>query len=148
MAYGAIGDGAEEACGQVDGGARDSRRADDGVPLMITDEGERANQQNETGEPAAGDGCRVTRQEADGGRAIEAPKLGLPDQAAGGGRPRRASKREKKRMREEKTKRELERRASINSKTAGATVADKIQSVEWLLPNVAAVLREHYRGSP
>ncbi len=79
---------------------------------------------------------------------MEPPKLGLPDQAAGGGRPRRASKREKKRMREDKMMRELERRASRDLKTAGATIADKFQGVEWLFPNVAAVLREHYTGPP
>ncbi len=60
----AIGDGAEETFGEVDGDARDSRRADDGVPLMITDEGERADQQNEIGE--AGWAIEAGREETCG----------------------------------------------------------------------------------
>ncbi len=64
VACGAIGGGAEETCGEVDGEARDSRRTDDGVPLMITDEGERANQQNEIGE--AGWAIEAGREETCG----------------------------------------------------------------------------------
>jgi hypothetical protein len=155
-----VGNGSEPSFGQGDGaagephladgdsGKRASCKAEDGVPLMITDEGERTNRQNETSEPVVVSECREAGQEADSGSAIEGPKLGLSDQAGGGCKPSQRFKREKKRMREEMTKRELERRAGRKRDTASPTDLEKIKSIEWLLPNMAKVLRKHYSGPP
>jgi hypothetical protein len=170
---GAIEDGAEETFGQGDGGARDSRRTegatghgaaetggqgDGGVgdplrtgkcmPLTPVAEGERANRQNETGELALGGGCRAARHGAERRGEMEAPEVGLPDQAAGGGGPVRVCEREEKLMREEMNGRDLERSAGRNRETDDATVEEKIKSIEWLFPNAAKVLRQHHSRSP
>jgi hypothetical protein len=91
------------------------------VPLMASAEGERANQQNETWEPAAGDECLAAMQGADRGCTMEAPSFCSPDQAAGGGRPGQVSQHEEKRLREEMTSLELERGAGRKRKTDDAT---------------------------
>ncbi|HEV3312040.1 MAG TPA: hypothetical protein VG815_16135, partial [Chloroflexota bacterium] len=147
-AGGAIEASGEAPFGQGDGGVVDPCRTGERVPLMPDAEGERANQQNETGEPAAGGECLVARHEADRGCGMEAPKDCSPNQTAGGYRPGVVSKREKKRLREEMTSRELERRAGRKWKTDDATDPEKIKSVERLSPNVAKVLRQHHLGSP
>jgi hypothetical protein len=144
----ATGHGAAETGGQGDGGVGDPLRTGKCVPLTPVAEGERANRQNETGELALGGGCRAARNGAECGGEMEAPEVGLPDQAAGGGGPVRVSEREGKLMREEMNGRELERSAGRNRETDDATVEEKIKSIEWLFPNGAKVLRQHHSRSP
>jgi hypothetical protein len=79
---------------------------------------------------------------------METPKVGLPDQATGGGRPGRASKREKKRMREEMKRRELEGRAARKGTKADAAIEEQIRSIAWIFPNSAKMLRDHHLRSP
>jgi hypothetical protein len=68
----------------AEGGVGESCRTEDGVPLMITDEGERANQQNETGVGSnAGDTprfCSIATASSYGGCN---PRSGLALQAVG-----------------------------------------------------------------
>jgi hypothetical protein len=76
-----------------------------------------------------------------------APTVALPDQAARGGVPERVSKRERKRMREEVKRRELERRAGRKRTTDNATELEKLKSMELLFSNTAKVLRDHHLRS-
>jgi hypothetical protein len=60
----------------------------------------------------------------------------------------KGSKREKRRMRREMLNKELEKRAARKSKALDEPIDEVIESVKWLLPNTAKVLRDHYSRSP
>jgi hypothetical protein len=64
-----------------------------------------------------------------------------------GGRSK-GSRREKRRMRREMLNKELEKRAARKSKALDAPIEEVIESVKWLLPNIAKVLRDHHSHSP
>ena len=74
----AIADGAEESFGHGNGGDRESRQAEECVPLMPDAEGEQANRQNEVGEAggAIEDRAADTRYQADGGTRDSRPNRG------------------------------------------------------------------------
>jgi hypothetical protein len=146
----AISEGAKETCDQAnggteearrtesagDGGARDTRRTVECVPLTPAAEGERANVQNEIGEAGGAfeDGAEETCGQANGGVEGSTAALG--------------SKRDKKRMWDELWRREQERRAARNRTTAGAAIEESVRGVELDFPNVAKVLRDHHSGAP
>ena len=77
-------------------------------------------------------------------RCNEGPEVGG---AVAGGRGQ-GSKREKRRLRREMHKKELEKRAARKTKALDAPIEEVIDSVKWLLPNCAKVLRDHYSRSP
>ena len=111
------------------GGVGDLRRTDDGdcgaqdvhrseeadrAPLMLVEEGERANEQNENGEGVVADGSRLASERASGLGPAESAGGGLHNRDAGESGPTEDSKAEKQRIMQERLKREQERRACEN----------------------------------
>ncbi len=183
----------EETCGRGDGGVRDPRRTEEGdggepsgardarrtenvlVTLVVTEKGEGANIQNETGddERSGAEGLTGTAGGAGGAELPvsgggkhhedDASKVTFCENVSIGGTrgversvdrvaakdlEAPLSRREKKRRRRAMEKTELDRRRGSTQKGKGATVTEMIDSIQVIFPRVADVLRDHLPRSP
>ena len=105
---------------------------------MLMETGERAESQNENrGRPHSTPG--------------DPPCLrGSGERGKGSARAERFCKRERKLQRREMARRELIRRSggTLDKNKGDEPVERRIDDVQWLLPNITAVLRDHLPRSP